>query len=174
MRHISQDRLKKLAHHIDGLVDKDERQAKEAERILVLRREAFCQLHRICSFFARSINEILKKTTLELTPDPVSLEFFRQEGPNLIQIHVRGRLLQFEIEAPAELVSTENFRIPYILEGAARAFNQDLLDRNAIEEQYVFACLERESVTWHFFDARTYHAGTVDSNYLADLLERVV
>jgi hypothetical protein len=174
MRQLSQDRLKKLAQHIDSLVDKDEMQAREAERILTLRRDAFCQLHQICAEFADSINKSLKKTALELTPNPISPGFFRQEGPNLIQIHVRGRLLQFEIEAPQELVSTENFRIPYILEGAARAFNQDLLDRNAIEEQYVFACLGRQSTVWHFFDARTYHAGTVDANYLADLMERVV
>ena len=166
--------MKKLAHHIDGLVDKDERLAREAVRIQAMRRDAFCQLHRICADFAGSINSILKKTSLELTPNPVSPGFFRDDGPNLIQIHVRGRLLQLEIEAPDELVSTENFRIPYILEGAARAFNQDLLDRNAIEEQYVFACLERDSTSWHFFDARTYHAGTVDQSYLADLMERVV
>ena len=37
--------------------------------------------------------------------------------------------------ATPELVSTEDFRVPYTLEGTVRAFNQELLDKDLIEEQ---------------------------------------
>ena len=40
--------------------------------------------------------------------------------------------------ATAELVSTEEFRIPYTLAGSVRAFNQELLDQDLIEEQADF------------------------------------
>ena len=53
-------------------------------------------------------------------------------------MNVRGRILQVAFEATVELVSTEDFRVPYTLHGSVRAFNQELLDKDIIEEQLIF------------------------------------
>lgn len=168
------DRLKKLARNIDALVEKDDRLARQQEEIARLRLQAARDLLALSAAFVAEVNSHLTRTRLELAPEAIADDAFEEPRPNLIQINVRGRLLQIEIDVPDELISTENFRIPYVLESAVRAFNQDLLDRNAIEEQFLFACLERGRIVWHYFDARTYQAGLVDQNYLMSLLERVL
>lgn len=163
-----------MAQSIDALVEKDDRMSRQLEVVSRLRNEAVRSLHVLCTGFVAGVNAHLTRTRLELAPEALPEEPFNPERPNLLQIQVRGRLLQIELDAPDELISTENFRIPYVLEGAVRAFNQDLLDRNAIEEQYLFACVERDRITWHFFDARTYQAGAVDQAYLVKLLEKLL
>jgi len=173
-KRLSADRLKKLAQRIDALVEKDDQLARQKAEVARLRLEGARALLALCAGFVAEVNSQLTRTRLELAPDRIADDAFEEQRPNLIQINVRGRLLQIELEAPEELISTENFRLPYVLEAAVRAFNQDLLDRNTIEEQFLFACLERDHVVWHYFDARTYQAGLVDQNYLMSLLERVL
>ena len=58
-------------------------------------------------------------------------------------------------------MSTEDFRVPYTLEGSVRAFNQDLLNKDLIEEQLVFYTIEKTRSLWRFFDPRTYRSGTL-------------
>ena len=72
------------------------------------------------------------------------------------------------------LVSTEDFRIPYTLEGSIRAFNQELLEKDIIEEQLLFYTLESEKKMWRFFDARTYRSGPFDQEYLICLMEQLI
>ena len=149
--------------------------ARQVAEVSRLRNQAARDLHSLCAAFVKEINGHLTRTQLELAPDSIAENAFQEDSPSLlIQINVRGRLLQIDLHSPDELISTENFRIPYVLEGAVRAFNQDLLDRNAIEEQSVFACTERNRVTWRFFDARTYQAGLVDEKYLMGILEHLL
>ncbi len=148
--------------------------SRQMEVVSRLRNEAVRSLHALCSGFVSGVNAHLTRTKLELAPEELPGEPFHIDRPNLLQIQVRGRLLQIELDTPDELISTENFRIPYVLEGAVRAFNQDLLDRNAIEEQYLFACIDKDQIIWHFFDARTYKAGAVDQTYLVNLLEKLL
>ena len=109
-----------------------------------------------------------------LTLDPPNPSHLREEVRNLIQINVRGRILQVEFEATDELVSTEDFRIPYTMQGTVRTFNQELLDKDLIEEQLIFFTLEKEKKMWRFFDARTYRSGPFDQEYLISLMEQLI
>jgi hypothetical protein len=99
---------------------------------------------------------------------------FRDSGPNLFQISVRGRIVQVEFEATAEMLSTENFRVPYAIEGAVRAFNQALLEKESIEEQLIFCTVEKGGHSWKYFDSRTYRSGPLDEDYLAHIFELLI
>jgi hypothetical protein len=89
-------------------------------------------------------------------------------------MNVRGRILQVEFRGTTELVSTEDFRIPYIISGSVRAFNQILLEQDVIEEQLLFHTLEKRLRMWRFFDARTYRSGPFDQDYLVSLMEQLL
>ncbi|MEX2264205.1 MAG: hypothetical protein WD696_19785 [Bryobacteraceae bacterium] len=173
-RRIEEERLKKLARRIDALAEKDDRLIRKTREIAELRKGAAMQLHSICRGFVERVNSHLSRTSLDFSPPDYSPESFRNTGANLLQINVRGRILQIEFNATETLVSTENFRVPYIVEGAVRSFNQDYLDRDIVEEQLLFFCLERRANLWRFFDARTYRTGLFDSEYLAALMDQMV
>lgn len=168
------DRLKRLAESIDALVERDEAQARRAIEIGEHRRRAACELFAICQRFVRDVNEMLERTQLELDPPDFPPDSFREYDANLIQIHVRGRVLQIEFQAPDTLISTEDFRVPYILEGAIRSFNQDLLDRNAVDERLLFFCFDRADTGWRYFDARTYQSGMLTEQYLITVMESIL
>lgn len=168
------NRLKRLAEKIEALSVKDEVRLRHAREIGQLRRVAASDLHAICADFVNSVNRLLSQSELELAPRNFSDSTFQEDTPNLIQINVRGRILQVAFKATPELVSTEDFRIPYTLEGSVRAFNQELLDKDLIEEQLVFYTLEKEKRMWRFFDARTYRSGPFDQEYLISVMEQVI
>lgn len=168
------ERLKRLAEKIDELVARDEAEARRAKEIAQLRLQGAGELFKVCQAFVNRLNPLLVKTKLELDPPDFVADAFREDGPNVVQIHVRGRVLQIEYSAPEKLVSTENFRVPYVLEGAVRFFNQDLLDANAVEERLLFFCLERHRKGWRYFDARTYQSGPFDEHYLLGVMESII
>jgi hypothetical protein len=170
----SRERLKKLAARIDALAKKDESTIRRAREISSLRRQAALELHGACADFVRELNELLSEPALELDPAEYEPANFQERAPNLFQINTRGRIVQTKFEATPELISTEDFRIPYILSGAIRCFNQQLLEQDLIEEQLLFYTLEKSRYMWRFFDARTHRSGRVDTNYLACLLEQLV
>lgn len=167
-------RLKRLAANIDRLTEKDQRVMRHADEIFALRQSAGAELYRICWEFVESVNALLSHPAVAIDPHEPSQWEFRDEGLNLIQINVRGRILQVEYKAPAELVSTEEFRVPYTLAGSVRAFNQELLEKDLIEEQLLFYTVERHRRMWRFFDARTYRSGPFDREYLISLMEQVL
>jgi hypothetical protein len=171
---LQKERLKKLASRVDALAAKDESLLRRAREIMTLRREAALELHGICAGFVRAMNELLKLTELEFAPPEYSAGSFQENGVNLFQINARGRLLQISFQATPELISTENFRAPYILEGSVRCFNQPLLEQDLIEEQSIFCTLEKNRTLWRFFKARTYQSGPLDMDYLISLLEQLV
>jgi len=172
---LSKDRLKKLAVAIDALADKDSALLLKAQEIASLRRQAAVELHGICAKFVCDVNRQLSKIQLEFDPPEYAQESFREVGANLLQINVHGRILQIEFASTPETISTENFRVPHILEGSIRCFNQESLDRAVIEEQFIFYCLERKKRNlWRFFDGRTYRSGPFDQEYLISLMEQVV
>ena len=166
-------RMKRLAERIEALAAKDEAALRHGREIAAVRRAAGAELYAICAEFVATLNRLLSPGAVVLDPD--SAEYaFRENSANLLQINVRGRILQVEYEATPELVSTEDFRVPYTLSGSVRAFNQQLLERNTIEEQFIFYTLEKEKRMWRFFDARTYRSGPFDQEYLVSLMERLV
>src|ERR1700730_9715683 len=163
---VRDTRLKRLAEKIEALSDKDEMRLRHFREIGALRRAAVGDLHAICADFVNSVNRLLARSELELDPRSFSEGAFQEDTANLIQINVRGRILQISFMATAELVSTEDFRIPYTLEGSVRAFNQELLDKDIIEEQLVFYTLEKAKKMWRFFDARTTRSGQFNQGNL--------
>lgn len=168
------DRLKRLAKSLDALARKDEARIHRAHEITSLRQQAALQLHGICGDFVRDLNQLLSEIELEFHPEDYRIENFQDDGLNLFQINARGRILQIKFEATPELVSTEDFRVPYILAGSVRCFNQRLLEEDLIEEQLLFFTIEKSRHMWRFFDARTYRSGPFDGNYLAGLFEQLV
>jgi hypothetical protein len=167
-------RLKKLARSIEALAAKDDLLLRHAREMTNLRRSAAADLHAICCDFVGSINRLLQTSIVELDPRTFNEEHFRDDVTNLIQINVRGRILQVGFRATPELISTEDFRVPYTLEGTVRAFNQELLDKDLIEEQLIFFTLEHHKRMWRFFDARTYRSGPFDQEYLIGLMEQLL
>lgn len=167
-------RLKRLAEDIDGLAEKDAGSIRRAREIASLRRAATAELHGICAGFVSAVNRLLTRDEVVLDPPEYADGAFREEAANMIQINVRGRILQVEFKTTPELVSTEDFRIPYTLEGFIRAFNQELLDKDIIEEQLIFYTLEKEKKMWRFFDPRTYRSGAFDQEYLISLMEQLL
>jgi hypothetical protein len=167
-------RLKRLAASIDALAGKDERFLNRAHEVAEARCHAAAALHAICSDFVSSVNRLLSNGPVELDPPDFNGDAFRDDGVNLLQINVRGRILQIEFEATDELTSTEEFRVPYTLKGAIHCFNQELLDHNQVEEQFIFYLFERDRKMWWFFDARTYRSGPFDQDYLISLMEQLI
>ena len=131
-------------------------------------------MHAICAGFVNSVNGLLIRGAVTLDPPEFSYAGFRDDASNLIQMNIRGRILQVEYTPTVELSSTEDFRIPYTLEGFVRAFNQKLLDKNLIEEQLIFYTLEKTGNMWRFFDARTYRSGAFEQEYLVGLMEQII
>jgi len=172
--HARQVRLKRLAENIDSLLEKDESLLRRTREIGELRRTAAAELHVVCAEFVKALNGLLERSIVDLDPQEYSPASFREEASNLIQINVRGRILQIEFRATPELVSTEDFRIPYTLEGTIHAFNQELLDKDLIEEQLIFFTLESHRKMWRFFDARTYRSGPFEVEYLIGLMEQLI
>jgi len=171
---LSKNRLQKLAEAVDALAGKDTALVQKTQEVASLRCQAAGDLHAICGKFVSELNRRLSHTQLQVDPPDYPPESFQDIGVNLLQINIRGRILQIEFASTPEMISTENFRVPHILEGSIRCFNQELLDQAVIEEQFIFYCLEKKRNLWRFFDARTYRSGPFDQDYLISLMEQIV
>ena len=171
---VSGSRMKRLAQSIDALAEKDEGFLSMARHMEQVRRAAASELYAICRDFVNSLNRLMAKGELMLDPEEFSDSSFQEDAVNLVQISVRGRILQVAYSATPELVSTEDFRVPYTLAGAVRAFNQELLDKEIIEEQLVFYTVEKDRRMWRYFDPRTYRSGTLDQEYLVSVMEQLI
>jgi len=167
-------RLRKLAEGIAALTKKDGLVLERAREIADMRNAAAAEIYALCAEFAAGLNRLLAQAEVRLDPPESSVVEFWDGAPCLIQINVRGRILQIEYESTAELVSTEEFRIPYTLAGSVRAFNQELLEKDLIEEQLIFFTLEKHRRMWRFFDPRTYRSGPLDQEYLVTLMEQLI
>jgi hypothetical protein len=91
-----------------------------------------------------------------------------------MQINAQGRVVQIAFEATREIFSTVKFRIPYVLEGEVRAYNQEMLERTQIRSQAMFFCLEENGNTWRYFEWLNGRTGAFDRDQLVSLLERLV
>ena len=170
----SQDRLGRLAQAIEAIEGHDQRLINESTQVERLRGDGATALYGICREFVDSLNEKLRQPALVLDPPEFDAGNFNEDGPNLFQISLRGRLLQIEYEATDEPYSTEEFRQRYVLRGGVRSFNQNFLDRDTVDEQMIFFCPHDSGAAWHFFDPRTYRTGLVTLDYLAVELERLL
>jgi hypothetical protein len=164
------DAIARLARQIDA-TRKAERFLVNAEEVATLRRQGACDLHRICADFVSSVNSRLSEPLLDLSPPTYAPEMFQEPGVNLMQISSQGRQMQIAFEAVHQLVSTEKYLIPYILEGEVRAYNQRMLERSEIRSQQLFFCVEKGTANWRFYDWRTLRTGPVSREFLAGFLE---
>src|SRR5438477_183828 len=82
-------------------------------------------LYGICAEFVDSVNRMRERSALDRDPSDYTEYSLQEDSTNLVEINVRGRILQVEFRATPELVSTEDFRVPYTLAGTVRAFNQE-------------------------------------------------
>ena len=169
-----ENRLKRLAASIDRLAVKDEEVLRRRRAIASQRREAAAELHRICAVFVEELNAQVASTVIALDPPRFEESSFSEDDANLVQINARGRIIQVEFKATERDVSTEEFRVPYILQGEVRAFNQELLERHVIRDHMLFYCLERHGPMWRFFEPRTYRSGPFDRQYLIEVMEHLV
>ena len=167
---MTDDAIARLARQID-LAEREQRFLVNAEDIAALRRRAAAELHQVCAQFVTALNSKLSATSVDISPALYSPEMFRESGVNLIQIASQGRAMQIAFEAPRELVSTEKFRVPYILEGELRAYNQKMLERFDIRTLLIFFCVEADTATWRFFDWRTLRTGPVNGELLVSLMQ---
>jgi hypothetical protein len=164
------DAIVRFARQIDA-VQRDEQHVVNADAVAALRRRAACELHHICREFVSAVNSKLSGAMLDLSPATYAPEMFRETGVNIIQISSQGRQMQIAFEATPQIVSTEKFRIPYILEGEVRAYNQKMLERFEIRSRLVFFCVEKETANWRFFDWRTLRTGPIDGGLFVSLME---
>ena len=169
----SDARLKKLAVNIEALAEKDGLAEEHAREITDTRTAAVAELYAICAEFVAALNRLLPRPEVMIDPSEPA-RYDPDRSHHLIQINVRGRILQIEYDATTELISTEDFRVPYTLAGSVRAFNQELLEKDLIEEQLIFFTVEKHRRMWRFFDPRTYRSGPLDRDYLVSLMEQLI
>jgi len=167
---MTDDAIARLARQID-LAEREQRFLVNAEEIAALRRRAAADLHELCAKFVAALNSKLSGASVDISPATYAPEMFRNSGANLIQMSSQGRAMQIVFEAPAQLVSTEKFRVPYILEGEMRSYNQKMLERFDIRTLAIFFCVELESASCRFFDWRTARTGPVNGELLVSLLQ---
>jgi hypothetical protein len=168
------DRLQRLARRIQSLSKTDEHRLRREHEVEAMRHAAARELHSVCADFVAAVNGIMDDPTVMLDPPEYHAATYSDDSPNLLQINVHGRILQVAFAATAELISTEDFRIPYILEGSVRAFNQEMLDKDLIEEQPLFYTTERNRNMWRYFETRTYRSGPFDRDYLVAVMEQIL
>ena len=166
------DHIARLAKLIDSDIRKDKHLRLTEIEVVGLRRQGAIDLHSICADFVASVNRQLSPPVLELSPPEYAAEMFRESGVNLMQVNAQGRIIQIAFEATP--VSTEKFRIPYILEGEVRAFNQEMLERTQIRSQALFFCVEENRNNWRYFEWLHGRTGAFGRDQLVSLLERLV
>lgn len=167
-------RLKTLARKIETVAQKDLEQVRKAQEAIRLCRRAAAELHAFCRELVEAINRLLTKPLVELSPAEYTPESFHEDGPNVFQINVSGRVVQLEFRATDAPSSTEKLATPYVLEGAIRAFNQELLDQSLVPEQQLFCCPQAGKLNWVWFDTRSQRAAPLDEERLISLLERLM
>ncbi|MEP7363729.1 MAG: hypothetical protein ABI972_10775 [Acidobacteriota bacterium] len=170
---MTPDRMRKLARALDLVAEKDRQELARQEAIEQMRREAALELYGICRKFVDDLNLIMEQVRLELSPADYACRNYNDNGPNLFQINLHGRLIQITFKPTDTVTSTDNYRIPYTLEGTVNSFNQQLLELDEIRDQRLYFCLERSGNHWRFQEGSSGKQGVVDSDYLAGLLEKL-
>lgn len=169
------DRLTRLARELDRLAERDEKAVQEMDRADMARRQGARTLHAICAEFTLHLNSAMTRTEMVLMPAVFDAATYREDAPNLIQMSLRGRIVQIQYEVPEHALATEDFRYPYVLQGAVNGFNQTLLERDLVEEQLLFYARSgaKQDFRWHYFEPRTYRTGLVNEAYLTEVLSRL-
>ena len=164
--------IARLARQIDA-VKKAEHCVVDSDCVAELRRRGAVELHAICADFVSSVNGQLTQATVDLAPLAYTPEMFNETGPNLIRVGAEGREMQITFQSPRQLLSTEKFLTPYVLEGEVRTYNQRMLQHFEVRTLALFFCVDPDNASWRFSDWRTKHSGTVGPELLVDLMGRL-
>ncbi len=121
-----------------------------------------------------ALNALLARPLVEFSPAEFTAQSFRDDAANIFQINVSGRVVHIEFRATEAPSSTEKLATPYIIEGAVRAFNQELLDLSVIPEQQVFCCPQGARMNWVWLDPRSQRTSPLDQERLISILERLM
>src|ERR1700754_3865393 len=105
----------RLAQEIEAIAGRDQKLINESALVDRLREEGAGTLYAVCREFVDHLNGRLSQPALVLDPPEWKPENFDEDGANLLQISLRGRLLQIEFSATEEPYSTEEFRQRYVL-----------------------------------------------------------
>jgi len=167
-------RLAALASRIEKVVKEDAERIRRMEETAALRRRAAAELHALCAGLVAELNALLSRPLVELSPPEFAAENFREDASNVFQINISGRIVHLEFHSVGALSSTDKFPKPYILEGAIRAFNQEMLELSLVPEQRLFCCAESGRLNWLWVDPRTQRAAPFDRERLTAILERLV
>jgi hypothetical protein len=167
-------RLKRLARKLDELPAKDELRIREARELEEKQRSAGAELYKLCRGLVDVLNTLLDNLEIEITPESYNDEMLDSPSGLLIQINASGRIVQLVVHAREPEVSSEHFRTPYILRGAIRWFNQEYLERQEIQENQIFYCVDASGGSWRYHDPRTRKTATVDEDYIAGTLEQLL
>jgi hypothetical protein len=168
------DQLEALARKIEAVAKLDQQRIRQANDYARLRTRAAVELHQICRKLAGGLNQLTAEPLVDLSPSDFSGDVFRDNGPNVFQINVSGRIVHLEFRSTETLTSTEKYAVPYILEGAVRAFNQELLELSVVPEQLLFCTIQRDNLNWVSFDPRTQRSAPLDQARLISLLDRLM
>src|SRR5579871_500283 len=178
---MAEDRIRRLARKIEDLRRKDESSATRRKEIHRQRVEAARILHCVCETFVGNVNKLIKEDQMSLVPGEFAGEGV-EDSRWQYMLNVRGRVLLIDLEPPPQLVSTELFCKPYIMQGEVRFFNQELLDDSRVEEHGLFYCpgegvkdsSGRRQGALLFWNGRSYKSGPVDDSYIAELMEQLM
>ena len=169
-----ESRLKRLAKKLDELPAKDEERIRLIREMEMRQRSGAMQLHELCRDLVQTLNGMLKKLRIEFTPEVYNPAEIESDSGMIFQINASGRVLQLALAPPESDLSTEHFRIPYVLRGAVRSFNQEWLDRQEIQETAIFYCRDRGEFSWLYVEPRNRKTGPVDRNFLIDVIEELL
>jgi len=173
-RESREQRFRKLARRIEEVRRNDEADARRRSEIAEKRMQALLMLWEVCRNFADHLNRHIGQERVDLAPSDPPVDISEDSSVQLL-LNLRGRVLLLDIRTPSDLVSSDNFRKPYILEGEVRFFNQKLLDEERVEEHAVFFCHEEgPRGAWLYWNSRSYTSGRLDEDYLAGLLEQIL
>ncbi|MCZ2149737.1 MAG: hypothetical protein LC126_18410 [Bryobacterales bacterium] len=167
-------RLNRLARKLDELPAKDELRMRQARELEEKQRSAGAELHQLCRCLVDALNSILDNLKIEITPVSYNAGMLDSPAGLLIQINASGRIVQLAIHAREPEVSSEHFRTPYILRGAIRWFNQEFLERQEIQENQIFYCIDAYGGSWRYYDLRTRKTAAVDEDFIAGTLEQLL
>lgn len=167
-------RLKRLAQKLDELPAKDELRMRAAREIEVRQRQGAIEMHDLCAALVRDLNSVMVHMNIELMPPAYNPDTIHSPSGTLFQINATGRIVQIAILPPDVTLCTDHFRIPYLLRGAIRWFNQESLERQEIQESLVFYCVERGEYSWRYVDSRSRKSGMVDPAFLMEAMEQLL
>jgi small-conductance mechanosensitive channel len=169
-----EQRLKQLARRLDEIPAQDEQRLREAREIEHRQRQGIDELHALLRNLVDRLNKLLHNLQIELTPESLNQDQYPDESGMLFQLNAAGRIIQFAVTKNEAGVSTEYFRVPYILHGRMRWFNQEYLDRQEIQERPLFYCVDSQVKGWRYLETRGRDSAALDEEFVTESLEQLL